>query len=208
MSGVQSPFPSGRGSIRTDQEIGTIKYPVRPEDWFALRHSDWKRIRRRVENLTDPLPYIGQVGWASVGIGSGALLALLPWTAAYSQLPTPSHNHYAWITPTLMILGVAAFVVAALCLFANRQMRNRDKTTVSSVLSDMDDVYQQHKQQDEARLVNEQLQADQQARNAVLMLWAATHESRIPYREVREYLERYLAADRRSDSDDEEIQPE
>jgi hypothetical protein len=31
-------------------------------------------------------------------------------------------------------------------------MREHDKATVDSVLSDMDDVYQQHKQQGDARL--------------------------------------------------------
>ncbi len=148
MSAKEPLSSSNGGSAPKDRKIGTIKYPVRPEDWFALRHSDWRRIRERVEKLTDPLPYIGQVGWASVGIGGGAILALLPWTAAYSQLPVSAHNHYAWITPALVIMGVAAVVIAVLCLLANRQMRNRDKATVASVLSDMDDVYQQHKHQE------------------------------------------------------------
>jgi hypothetical protein len=140
--------PSRGSSNRTDEEIGTIRYPVRSEDWFALRHADWQRIRGRVAELTNPLPYIGQVGWASVGIGGGAFLALLPWTAAYSQLLGHAQNHYAWITPALTIIGVAAFVVAGMCLFANRKIRERDRATVASVLSDMDNVYQQCEQQD------------------------------------------------------------
>jgi hypothetical protein len=159
MSGGQPPYPPGRGDAKTSQEIGTIKYPVDPADWFAIRRSDWKRIRGRVEGLTNPLPYLGQVGWACVGIGSTALLGLLPWAAAYSQLSASAHGHYAWITPFLASLGVAALVVAVLCFIANREIRAHDQVTVTSALSDMDVVYQQQDQED-ARLVNEQLQED------------------------------------------------
>lgn len=149
------------GHIRTNDEIGVIKYPVRPEDWFAFRHADWNRLYRRVKSLANPLPYIGQVGWACVGIGAGALVALLPWIPADAQLPTAAHNHYAWMTPALFILGVASFVVAAACLYANKIMHDRDATTVKEVLEDMDACYAQHKTTEAGKIVNEQIRLDQ-----------------------------------------------
>jgi hypothetical protein len=130
---------SGRGSATSpDQSIGTIPYPVDPEAWFPLRHTDWARIRSRVQSLENPTPYIGQLGWACVGIGSGALLALIPWTAADSQLPAHAQDHYAWITPLLAVVGIASFAIASICLYLNIQIRQQRRTSVAQLLDEMD----------------------------------------------------------------------
>jgi hypothetical protein len=51
--------------------------------------------------------------------------------------------HYAWITPALAFLGIAAAIIAALCLFANKQMHKRDVVTLKSVLDDLDACYRE-----------------------------------------------------------------
>ena len=109
-----------------------------------MRHSGWARIRARVKAMTDPLPYLGQVGWACVGIAVSAFLALIPWTAAYSQLPPRAQVHYAWISPLLAVTGIFTVVVAIFCLVVNRRMRQREAVTVTSVLTEMDAIYEPH----------------------------------------------------------------
>jgi hypothetical protein len=125
------------------RHIGTISYPVSPEDWFPLRHADWARLHSRVESLAEPVPYIGQLGWACVGFGGSALFALIPWTAADSQLLAAAHDHYAWVTPSLAIFGIASFVVSAFCLCINRRIRRQQRATLAQVLEDMDSCYRE-----------------------------------------------------------------
>jgi len=129
--------------LGAERHIGTISYPVSPDDWFPLRHADWARLHRRVENLAEPVPYLGQLGWACVGFGGSALLALIPWIAADSQLLARAHDQYAWVTPALAIFGIASFVVAAFCLFINRRIRRPLRATVAQVLEDMDSCYRE-----------------------------------------------------------------
>jgi len=109
-----------------------------------MRHTDWKRIRGRVEKLADPLPYMGQIGWACFGIAASAFLALIPWVPAYGQLPTGAHDHYAWVTPLLAITGVFALASAAFSLLVSMRMRRREKVTLALILSDMDSCYELH----------------------------------------------------------------
>jgi hypothetical protein len=129
--------------ISAERHIGTISYPVSPEDWFPLRHADWARIRGRVETLAEPVPYVGQLGWACVGSGGSAFVALITWTAADSQLLTRAHDHYAWVTPSLAIFGIASFVVAAFCLFISRRIRRQQRATIVQLLEDMDSCYRE-----------------------------------------------------------------
>lgn len=132
------------GSISTEASVGLISYPVGPEDWFSMRHADWKRIRGRVEKLADPLPYMGQIGWACVGISASAFLALIPWVPAYDQLSTAAHNHFSWVTPLLAITGIFALAFAGFSLLVSMRMRQREKVTLASILSDMDACYERH----------------------------------------------------------------
>jgi hypothetical protein len=140
------PTISTEGTINASS-VGMISYPVGPEDWFSMRHADWKRIRGRVEKLADPLPYMGQIGWACVGISTSAFLALIPWVPAYDQLSTAAHDHFSWVTPFLAIAGAFALVFAAFSLLVNMRMRQREKVILSSILSDMDSCYELHVQE-------------------------------------------------------------
>jgi hypothetical protein len=109
-----------------------------------MRHSDWRRIRARVKALTDPLPYVGQIGWVCVGVSASAFLGWMPWAAAYSQLPFKAQVHYAWVSPLLILTGIAGLLIAIFCLIVNYRMRKMEATTVRSVLSEMDMIYEPH----------------------------------------------------------------
>ncbi len=121
--------------------IGTIRYSVDPKDWFTMRHADWRRIRANTGTLANPLPYIGQIGWAAISLSASAFLALIPWTPAYSQLPSQAHYHYAWVTPSLFAAGISAFVIAGLSFLVSRMVRRRERFSLDLVLDDMDTCY-------------------------------------------------------------------
>jgi hypothetical protein len=121
---------------------GTLRWAK--EDYFPMRHIDWKRIRSRAEKLADPVPYLGQAGWASFGISGSAFLALAPWLPAHSALPASARLTYAWVTPALIITGVLTLAFAIFCMIVNHQVRKREQVTLASVLDDMDRVYEPH----------------------------------------------------------------
>src|SRR5262245_37940700 len=112
---------------------GVIRYP-QPEEYFPMSCTEWKRLRSRVDALEHPMPYLGQVGWASVGLATSAVLTLIPWSAAYTELPSKAYLHYAWVSPLLTIISIGAIIIAAFCFSVNFLIRKRDLTTIKSVL--------------------------------------------------------------------------
>jgi hypothetical protein len=153
-----SAASSGDDSDRAEPQIGTIRYPISPEDWFAVRHTDWQRIRNDVRRLTNPVPYLGQIGWACIGIGGGAFIALIPWFPVDSELPGAAHGHYAWITPALIVTGIASIIIACLSLIVTRIIAYHEKASVAAVLEDMDQCYDQMSRDNKGRLLTNSLQ--------------------------------------------------
>lgn len=135
--------PEGTGSFRIDApSSGTLHWPK--EDFFPMRHAEWKRIRARVATMTNPLPYLGQIGWACIGIGASSLLAYLPWAPAYAELPSHAKLHYAGVSPALLTIGIAAFVLAIFCLVVSRMVRAHERSSAENVLEEMDSIYEPH----------------------------------------------------------------
>jgi len=115
-----------------------------------MRHSDWLRLRERVEAVASPQNWAAQVGWGSVGVAATALLGLLPWVAASSQLPQAAKNHYAWITPLLAVLGIATLALAVICWAFSRTLRVMEKQSIKIICADMDAIYEPHRRTDTA----------------------------------------------------------
>ncbi len=137
------PAPEDAETFRIDApSSGTLHWPK--EDYFPMRHAEWKRIRERVKTLSNPLPYLGQIGWACMGIGASALLAYLPWAPAYSALPARAQLHYAAVSPALIIIGIAAIVIAIFCMVVSRVVRAHERASAASVLTEMDSIYEPH----------------------------------------------------------------
>ena len=131
VEGLPDSIPLPRRVVRTAQEV----YLCIPE--AVLRH-----LKRRVEDLANPLPYLGQLGWASVSIASGSLLALIPWLGAYSQLPQLAQLHYAWISPLLWSISGAFTLIAASSFIAHLRVRRHNVVTVDSVVEEFNEVLQ------------------------------------------------------------------
>jgi hypothetical protein len=130
---------AGQGGIQLPG--GELTVPSEPEQHFAIRHSDWRQIRRKLVRIKNPAPSIAAVAWTSVGVAAGALVAYLPWSAAYSQLPATAQLHYSYISPLLAILAIAAIVLAVILFVIDHSMKRLDAISIDSVLEDMDEIY-------------------------------------------------------------------
>jgi hypothetical protein len=134
-------YPGSASNFIAATLPGVIRYPDQPEEYIPIREADWKRLRTLVQNLVHPLPYLGQIGWASVGVASSTVLTLIPWLAAYSQLPSRGQLHYAWVSPLLVIVSVAFTIIAGFCLIVNYVVRQRNAATAKTVLAEMDYIH-------------------------------------------------------------------
>ena len=145
MTAPQPSQPSG-GYVTLP---GALLSVPEPEPCFPMRHSDWKRIRRRIAELANPLPWAGSLGWTCIGVAIGALLAVMPWSGARSQMTTTAKNHYAWVTPVIVVVGTAAVVVAIIAFVFHRAWGKLEERHVGQVGEDMDAIYAPHKLVDE-----------------------------------------------------------
>lgn len=124
-----------------DMPPARLAFPQRPEEAFPMRHEDWQRIRARTAKIRIPSQTFGNIAWAMLGLGSGSAVALLTWLPARSEL---SAAEWAWVTPALIVIAIAAFAIMTVCLLAQRQLSDDATEDVENVLADMDQVYDRH----------------------------------------------------------------
>jgi hypothetical protein len=112
------------------------------ERTFPVQHRDWLKLRQKVDNLREPVPYLASVGWTCLGITAGALLALVAWLPVNSALPAKAQMRYAFITPLLIITAVAGALIVAFTFTVWHQIKQIRVTTVKNVLDEMDAIYE------------------------------------------------------------------
>lgn len=130
------PSPPSRGQPSDPDKLS------QRERTFPVQHSDWLKLRQKVANLKEPIPYLASVGWTCVGITAAALLGLLAWLPIDSALPVKAHMHYTFITPLLIITAIAGTLIVAFTFVVVHQIKQIHITTVENVLVDMDAVYE------------------------------------------------------------------
>jgi len=118
-----------------------LTVPGQGEAVFALRHSDWKRLRSRVESLQRPMPGLSAAAWAVAGFGGSSVFGLITWLAADAQLSSTLRPDFAWITPVFVAAVFASVVVATVFFIANGQIKGHNQRSAKDVLAEMDDVY-------------------------------------------------------------------
>lgn len=118
----------------------TLTVPT-DEGVIAVGLRDWTRLRRCVDNLKEPIKWASNAGWTAVGVATSALLGLIPWMAAESQLPDDAKVDYRWVAPALAILGVAAVAVAVLSFLFAKSQTDAHTSRVTELLGDMDSIH-------------------------------------------------------------------
>src|SRR5947209_10485373 len=92
---------------------------------FMVRHSDWRMIRKRVADIENSIPWLSALGWACVGVIPSTILSLVAWIPAYIQMPATQRENFAWVTPVMVVVGIACLVVALFCYLTNRDVDRR-----------------------------------------------------------------------------------
>jgi hypothetical protein len=110
---------------------------------FPTLERDWARLRRRVADLANPIPWARDLGWSCVSLAAAFLLALVPWIPAYGQLPPSGQLGFAWVSPCLVVGAVAAIIVAVLSFVMHANMEKVVKRDVKHVLEDIDEIHPQ-----------------------------------------------------------------
>lgn len=112
-----------------------------PGQAIPVHRRDWDRIRRCVAAIAQPTRYAANMAWTAVGVSVAAVLAWLPWQAAYSQLPTKAHFHYAWVSPALVVTAIGAAILAVLGFVFAKQEAQKMESVVTGVVQDMDAIH-------------------------------------------------------------------
>ena len=81
--------------------------------------------------------YFEDLAWALSGVSVSSTVAWLPWQASYSQLAKKAHYHYAWVGPTLIIMGAAAGLIAIGCFIGTGRARKRRNEEANNVLDEV-----------------------------------------------------------------------
>jgi len=118
-----------------------LDVPAAPERQFAIRHTDWLQLRRKVAAVSSPIANLASIGWACVGIAASAAIAYLTWIAAYSQLTPKVQEHYAFISPTLVVTAIASAIIALFSFYVSKREKQKNSELVESILEDMDSIH-------------------------------------------------------------------
>lgn len=111
------------------------------EETFLVREKDWARIRRRIDSAQKHRREFSAVGWTCVGISVSTVLSGISWAPAYRVLPPDQMPEFAWVWPTIILLGIAGLVVAAAMFWAAHITKSAAGTSIEEVLEDMDEIH-------------------------------------------------------------------
>jgi len=107
-----------------------------------MRHTDWRQLQKKLERIKNPTPSLSALAWTCVGVAAGSVVAYLPWTAAYAELPPKAQLHYSYISPLLVILAIAAAFLSIVLFIVNYNLRKVNVVSIDNVLEDMNEIYQ------------------------------------------------------------------
>ncbi|MCM6761406.1 alkaline shock response membrane anchor protein AmaP [Rathayibacter sp. ZW T2_19] len=106
-----------------------------------MRIRDWQRLRKKVELLQARRRDISAFGWTAVGLVLSAALTLFPWLPAWRALPEDQQLEFAWVTPAIIVAGVAGIILAIISFIFAHLFANAERQTAKELGDDMDSVY-------------------------------------------------------------------
>ena len=108
-----------------------------PQEGIPVSVTDLQRLQRLATAMKKQGRYFEDLAWALSGISISSFLTWLPWQASYSQLAKTAHYRYAWVGPTLIIMGAAAGLIAIGSFIATRRSRNERNDEAKEVLAEV-----------------------------------------------------------------------
>lgn len=118
----------------------TVNVSVHQEESFAMRLTDWSRLRTRVQRLRKQRREFSAAAWTFVGIAISAVFAGLSWAPAYRVLGESERGEFAWIWPALICMGVLGVLMSAGMFWAAHVTKQSAAETIDSLAEDMDAI--------------------------------------------------------------------
>lgn len=126
----------------------SLRIPVaETEDCVPVTRRQWERLRQRVSNLSDPAEWASGAMWAAAGVGASALLTLVPWLAAYAQLPDAAKMTFNWVAPFLALTILFSIAVFLLAAKFGSSLRSARKYNAAQIIEDMDGIAEPFRRQ-------------------------------------------------------------
>ena len=116
---------------QTEQKIEVITNDVQ----FGMRKSDWKRIRRLVDNISKNSKVLSNIYSISFGAGISGLLTYLSLMNQILSL---------WIKPTLMSASLFLLVLAGVIFyldFVNIRKQKEVRNNISTEMEEIENLY-------------------------------------------------------------------
>lgn len=115
-------------SLPTKQKIDVIEQ----DDMFTIRKSDWKRIKRLVNNVPKSINFVSIVYSILFGISGSALLTLIPLKN--------SSNLDTWVIPLYVIATVSTFILATILVIIEKKFLKREKESVKDINTEFEEI--------------------------------------------------------------------
>jgi hypothetical protein len=122
---ADEPFQTTSRDIKTAVPVDTTEMPI--------RKMDWKRIYRKVHAIPRRSKFYVTASGVAWGIGTSALLSLIPLYQAQSVEP--------WVKPAYWILGIAFFFVGTVLYWFGTQRETIIESSCEEVERDMRDIH-------------------------------------------------------------------
>lgn len=125
------PPRSGEINIQSDTPLALPSREA--EERLAMRRSDWRRVRKRVERLCHPT--LTESTWTATCIATGvtSLLALVPIVGATSSADP-------WVIPTVVVVSVGSFVLALLIQRLPKELAGSRLQEIKDICQEMDEI--------------------------------------------------------------------
>lgn len=114
----------------------------RSQKAFPVLHRDWRRVRRGLVELLEPMPLYREAAWGCAAIAFSALLGWIGWGPIYAGMSNDQKLANAAQGPFMVVAAVAFTIGAIVFGLADRALRARTRTTAESLVTDMDEIYQ------------------------------------------------------------------
>ena len=114
------------------QESIAVPSPGR-EGWFAIRASDWQRIRRRVSRATSRTAKLPVIYSILFGVAASSGLSIIP-IASTEDLPS-------WVTPVYVCVCVFSFLTACVFVWFDNKNQSEKESELQHIQEDMEEIH-------------------------------------------------------------------
>ncbi len=104
---------------------------------MAIRCADWDRIKHRLSQVSDPIPYLRVIYSVIYGIAASAGLTIIPLARTEGLLP--------WVIPLYSCISFFGFLCASIFVIVDRRIHSVRTSQLLDITKDMDDIEKAHK---------------------------------------------------------------